>query len=113
MLCPADSIIASGLTVARSSRTARRACGSDRRHDCYGLQYPGYLDYHSDMTRTVVVGAPSEEQQSLTLFARQMRLALQLIRAPGSDFVTTLRIKVISEAGAAVLWSRPWSQCWR
>lgn len=61
----------------------------------------GYLDYHSDMTRTVVLGQPSEEQQhvyDVVRLANETCASAIHAGVLGSD-IHNLAVKVISDAG--------------
>ena len=95
-----DSIIASGPNGANPhAQPGERVVQTG---DMIVMDYgAGYLDYHSDMTRTVVVGAPSEEQQHVFDVVRKANeTCAAAIHAgvTGSD-IHNLAVKVISEAG--------------
>ena len=61
----------------------------------------GYLDYHSDMTRTVCVGEPGEEQRrvyDVVRFAHETCAATLKPDCKGRD-IHELAVKVITDAG--------------
>ena len=95
-----DSIVASGPNSANP-----HAIPSDRvveKGDFVLMDYGArYRDYDSDMTRTVVLGEPSEEQRALyDLVQRTHEECVRAIHAgvDGSD-IHNLSVKIISEAG--------------
>ncbi len=61
----------------------------------------GYHDYHSDMTRTVCVGEPSDEQRRVYDIVRQAHEACAAAAKPGciGADIHNLAVKVISDAG--------------
>ncbi len=61
----------------------------------------GYHDYHSDMTRTVCVGEPSEEQRRVYDIVREAHEACAAAAKPGciGADIHNLAVKVISDAG--------------
>ncbi len=94
------SIVASGPNTANP-----HAISSDRvveRGDFVLMDYgAGYRDYRSDMTRTVVVGEPTEQQRAIyDLVRRTHEECAQAIHA-GVDGheVHQLSVKIISDAG--------------
>ena len=61
----------------------------------------GYHDYHSDMTRTVCVGEPSDEQRRVYDIVRQAHEACAAAAKPGciGADIHNLAVKIISDAG--------------
>ena len=95
-----DSIVASGPNGANPhAQPGERVV---EKGDMIVMDYgAGYLDYHSDMTRTVVLGQPSEEQQHVYDVVRLANeTCARAIHAGvlGSD-IHNLAVKVISDAG--------------
>ncbi|HJA00115.1 M24 family metallopeptidase [Candidatus Collinsella stercoripullorum] len=95
-----DSIVASGPNTANP-----HAVPSDRvieRGDLVLMDYGArYRDYDSDMTRTVVMGAPSDEQRAIyDLVRRTHEECAAAVHAgvDGSD-IHNLSVKIISDAG--------------
>ncbi|EPD78256.1 MULTISPECIES: Xaa-Pro peptidase family protein [Atopobiaceae] len=95
-----DSIVASGPNGANPhAQPGERVV---QKGDMIVMDYgAGYLDYHSDMTRTVVLGQPSEEQQHVFDVVRLANeTCAKAIHAGviGAD-IHNLAVKVISDAG--------------
>lgn len=101
----ADSL-AFGTIVASGPNTANpHAIPSDRvveRGDFVLMDYgAGYHDYRSDMTRTVVVGEPTDKQREIyDIVQRTHEACVEAIHAgvDGRD-IHMLSVKLISEAG--------------
>ncbi len=95
-----DTIIASGPNGANPHARPgeRKVCAGDLIVMDYGALYH---DYHADMTRTVCLGQPSDEQMKVYEVVRQAHEACADAVAPdviGSD-IHDLSVRVISEAG--------------
>lgn len=95
-----DSIVASGPNGANPhAQPGERVV---EKGDMIVMDYgAGYLDYHSDMTRTVVLGQPSEEQQhvyDVVRLANETCARAIHVGVLGSD-IHNLAVKVISDAG--------------
>ena len=98
--------LAFGSIVASGPNTANpHAVPSDRvieRGDLVLMDYGArYRDYDSDMTRTVVMGAPSDEQRAIyDLVRRTHEECAAAVHAgvDGSD-IHNLSVKIISDAG--------------
>ncbi|MCF2620769.1 M24 family metallopeptidase [Collinsella tanakaei] len=95
-----DSIVASGPNTANP-----HAVPSDRvvqKGDFVLMDYgAGYRDYRSDMTRTVVLGEPTDEQRALyDLVQRTHEECVRAIHAgvDGHD-IHMLSVKIITDAG--------------
>lgn len=95
-----DSIVASGPNTANP-----HAVPSDRvvqKGDFVLMDYgAGYRDYRSDMTRTVVLGEPTDEQRALyDLVRRTHEECVRAIHAgvDGHD-IHMLSVKIITDAG--------------
>ena len=95
-----DSIVASGPNAANP-----HAVPSDRvvqKGDFVLMDYgAGYRDYRSDMTRTVVLGEPTDEQRALyDLVQRTHEECVRAIHAgvDGHD-IHMLSVKIITDAG--------------
>ena len=95
-----DSIVASGPNGANPhAQPGERVV---EKGDMIVMDYgAGYLDYHSNMTRTVVLGQPSEEQQhvyDVVRLANETCAGAIHAGVLGSD-IHNLAVKVISDAG--------------
>lgn len=95
-----DSIIASGPNGANPhAKPGERVV---QKGDMIVMDYgAGYHDYHSDMTRTVCVGQPSEEQRRVYDIVRSVNQACAEAALPGckgSD-IHALAVRLITEAG--------------
>ena len=95
-----DSIVATGANGANPH--AQPGETVVKRGDMIVMDYgAGYHDYHSDMTRTVCVGQPSDEQRRVYDVVREAHEACAAAARPGvigSD-IHNLAVKVISDAG--------------
>ncbi len=95
-----DSIIATGANGANPH--AQPGETVVREGDMIVMDYgAGYHDYHSDMTRTVCVGEPSDEQRHVYDVVRLAHETCAAAAKPGcigSD-IHNLAVKVISDAG--------------
>ena len=95
-----DSIIASGPNGANphARPSARKVCEGDLIVMDYGALYMGY---HADMTRTVCLGEPSEEQRSVYDVVRRAHEECAAAVRPGviGIDIHNLSVKIISEAG--------------
>ena len=95
-----DSIIASGPNGANphAQPGERRVQKGDMIVMDYGAGYP---DYHADMTRTVVLGEPSEEQRKVYDIVRLANETCAAAIKPGirGKEIQDLAVKVISDAG--------------
>ena len=95
-----DSIIASGPNGANPH--ARPGARTVERGDLIVMDYGAlYHDYHADMTRTVCVGEPSEEQRAVYDIVRRAHEECAAAVRPGviGTEIHNLSVKVISEAG--------------
>jgi Xaa-Pro aminopeptidase len=95
-----DTIIASGPNGANPhARPGERVV---QKGDMIVMDYgAGYHDYHSDMTRTVCLGEPSEEQRRVYDIVRGVNEACAEAARPGcrgSD-IHNLAVRLIAEAG--------------
>jgi len=95
-----DSIIATGANGANPH--AQPGETVVREGDLIVMDYgAGYHDYHSDMTRTVCVGEPSEEQRKVYDVVRLAHETCAAAARPGciGTDIQDLAVKVISDAG--------------
>ena len=95
-----DSIIATGANGANPH--AQPGETVVREGDLIVMDYgAGYHDYHSDMTRTVCVGEPSEEQRRVYDVVRLAHETCAAAARPGciGTDIQALAVKVISDAG--------------
>lgn len=95
-----DTIIASGPNGANPH--ARPGSRVIREGDLIVMDYGAlYQDYHADMTRTVCVGEPSEEQRAVYDVVReaQERCAAAVHAGVIGSEIHDLSVQVISEAG--------------
>ncbi len=95
-----DSIVATGANGANPHAQPGETVVAEG--DFIVMDYgAGYHDYHSDMTRTVCVGQPSDEQRRVYDVVREAHEACAAAARPGvigSD-IHNLAVKVISDAG--------------
>ncbi len=95
-----DSIIASGPNGANPHARPgeRKVCEGDLIVMDYGALYHGY---HADMTRTVCVGEPSDEQRAVYEVVRKAHEACAAAVKPGviGKEIHELSVKIISDAG--------------
>jgi Xaa-Pro aminopeptidase len=105
-----DSIIASGPNGANPH--AQPGERKVQKGDMIVMDYgAGYHDYHADMTRTVVLGEPSEEQRKVYGVVRLANETCAAAIKPGihGKEIQDLAVKVISDAGLRrLLQARPW-----
>lgn len=95
-----DSIVATGANGANPHAQPGETVVAEG--DLIVMDYgAGYHDYHSDMTRTVCVGQPSDEQRRVYDVVREAHEACAAAAKPGvvgSD-IHNLAVKVITDAG--------------
>lgn len=95
-----DTIVASGPNGANPhAQPGPRVVGEG---DLITMDYgAGYHDYHADMTRTVCVGAPSEDQRKVYDVVRKANETVEATVRPGmvGRDVHEIAVRVISEAG--------------
>ncbi|MDY4523251.1 MAG: aminopeptidase P family protein [Atopobium sp.] len=95
-----DTIIATGANGANPH--AQPGSTVVQQGDFIVMDYgAGYHDYHSDMTRTVCVGTPSEEQKKVYDIVRLAHETCAQYAKPGviGKDVHNLAVKVITDAG--------------
>lgn len=95
-----DSIVASGPNGANPhARPGERAVGEG---DLIVIDFgAAYGDYHADMTRTVCVGTPSEEQRQVYAIVREAHERCAEAAKPGisGKELHELAVRVIEDAG--------------
>ena len=114
----ADSL-AFGSIVASGPNTANpHAVPSDRvieKGDFVLMDYgAGYCDYRSDMTRTVVMGEPTQEQLDLYALVRRAHEECVAAIHPGveGNDIFKLSKKIIGDAAMAITTTMVWATAW-
>ena len=95
-----DSIVATGANGANPH--AQPGETVVREGDFIVMDYgAGYHDYHSDMTRTVCIGTPSDEQRRVYDIVREAHETCAAAARPGcvGADIHNLAVKVITDAG--------------